>query len=94
MRAVILRLRIFEDLLLKFDLRGGLFVGTDFRIAARIPLPTPSGHPEVNCPEGAREATLGCPPGGGDGVLLYYMVGRTIFPQNEVLLSQYEVASQ
>ena len=30
-----------------------------------VPLPTslPLGHLEVNCPDGAREATLGCLPG-------------------------------
>ena len=48
------------------NLRTSLSVCTNLQVFARIPLPTPfGGHPEVNCPKGAREATLGCPPGGG-----------------------------
>ena len=39
MRAITLRFRKFQDLLLNFDLGGGLFVCAAFRFYARIPLP-------------------------------------------------------
>ena len=58
MRAITLRLRKFEDLLLRFGLGGGLFLCADFRVFARIPLPTPfGGH---------------LPPGGRNWLRLYW----------------------
>ena len=41
------------------------------------------GHPEVNCPAGAREATLGCPQRGGLGLcaaerFLYCLRGKQV----------------
>ena len=32
-----------------------------------LSVPASPGHLKVNCPTGAREATLGCPIGGGKG---------------------------